>query len=57
MLVDLGLPVYVEEFERPFLQATTEFYMVCDPSDPVCHPSRGPRRFKRHHFDACEWKH
>lgn len=28
MLVDLGLPVYVEEFERPFLQATKEFYMV-----------------------------
>lgn len=26
MLVDLGLPVYVEEFERPFLESTTEFY-------------------------------
>lgn len=28
MLVDLGLPVYVEEFERPFLESTTEFYRV-----------------------------
>lgn len=29
MLVDLGLSVYAEDFEKPFLTATAEFYMVC----------------------------
>ena len=29
MLVDLGLAVYAEDFEKPFLTATAEFYMVC----------------------------
>ena len=28
MLADLGLSVYVEDFEKPFLTATAEFYMV-----------------------------
>ena len=28
MLVDLGLSVYAEDFEKPFLTATAEFYMV-----------------------------
>ena len=28
MLADLGLSVYVEDFEKPFLTATSEFYMV-----------------------------
>ena len=28
MLVDLGLSVYAEDFEKPFLTTTAEFYMV-----------------------------
>jgi cullin 3 len=28
MLVDLGAAVYEEDFEQPFLAATTEFYQV-----------------------------
>ena len=28
MLTDLGLPVYMEEFEQPFLSASADFYKV-----------------------------
>ncbi len=29
MLVELGHPVYVEDFEKPFLSSAAEFYRVC----------------------------
>ncbi len=28
MLVDLGMPVYIEDFETPFLNASSQFYKV-----------------------------
>lgn len=36
MLVDLGRPVYAEDFEGPFLERTAEFYQVGQVSFALC---------------------
>ena len=36
MLMDLGQDVYMEDFERHFLDAADQFYQVGTATSPVC---------------------